>query len=68
MERIDKNIVLIGMPGCGKSSIGKKLAEILKLDFLDVDVYIEEKWNMSIPEIFEKGEACFRQIDRKSVV
>ena len=67
MERIDKNIVLIGMPGCGKSSIGKKLAEILKLEFLDVDVYIEEKWNMSIPEIFEKGEACFRQIETRAL-
>lgn len=63
MERIDKNIVLIGMPGCGKSSIGKKLAEILKLEFFDLDVYIEEKCSMSIAQIFEKGEEHFRQIE-----
>jgi len=59
-----KNIVLIGLPGSGKTTLGKMLAEKLTLPFLDMDEYIEKKAGMSIPEIFEKnGEPAFRDIE-----
>ena len=59
-----ENIVLIGMPGCGKSTIGKLLAEKLDLPFLDADTEIVRKTGISIPEIFEKyGEDGFRNIE-----
>ena len=48
-----QNIVLVGMPGCGKSSIGKALAEKLGRKFADSDELIEEKIGMSIPEYFK---------------
>ena len=59
-----ENIVLIGMPGCGKSTLGKILAEKLQKQFVDTDVEIESDANMKIPEIFQKyGEQKFRQIE-----
>ena len=59
-----ENIVLIGMPGCGKSTIGKLLAEKMDLPFLDADTEIVRKTGISIPEIFEKyGEDGFRNIE-----
>lgn len=58
------NIVLIGMPGSGKSSIGKKLAATLNLSFVDVDKVIESKISMDIPTFFEnQGESAFRKIE-----
>lgn len=61
------NIVLIGMPGTGKSLIGKFLAELTGKTLQDTDAKIEEEAKMTIPEIFEKeGEAGFR--DRESAV
>lgn len=61
------NIVLIGMPGTGKSIIGKLLAELTGKTLQDTDAKIEEEAEMTIPEIFEKeGEAGFR--DRESAV
>lgn len=55
------------MPGCGKTSIGRKLAERLKLEFCDVDEYIVETYNQTIPEIFQKGESYFRKIETKAL-
>jgi len=56
-----ENIILIGMPGSGKTTIGKILAENMDRAFLDADVVIEETSEMTIPEIFEReGEAGFR--------
>jgi shikimate kinase len=63
-----KNIVLIGMPGCGKSVIGKILAEKLKLTFLDMDTYIEESTKHCITEIFKSGEKLFREIEAKAAL
>lgn len=64
---LHKNIVLIGMPGSGKTTIGKLLKETLDIDFCDIDEYIEKKENKSIPEIFKSGEDYFRQIEAKVV-
>ncbi|MFT5873973.1 MAG: shikimate kinase [Clostridium sp.] len=63
-----KNIVLIGMPGCGKSAIGEMIAKKIKMNFLDIDTYIESSTNLTINEIFENGEAGFRDIEAKSVM
>ena len=57
-------IYLIGMPGCGKSTLGLKLAEKLKYEFIDMDNYIEKKACMFIDEIFEAyGEKYFRELE-----
>ncbi|MBQ7329493.1 MAG: AAA family ATPase [Oscillospiraceae bacterium] len=59
-----ENIVLIGMPGCGKSTIGKLLAQELNREFIDADAEIVNEAGMSIPEIFEtQGEEGFRKIE-----
>ena len=59
-----ENIVLIGMPGCGKSTVGKLLAKKLNRQFVDADAQIAENAGMSIPEIFETmGEIGFRAIE-----
>ncbi len=56
------NIYLIGFAGVGKSTLGKQLAEELKMDFLDTDMMIEEKLGKTIPQIFEEhGEGYFRK-------
>ena len=56
------NIYLIGMPGCGKSTIGKIVSEKLNLKHIDADEYLENKYSQTIPEIFDLyGEDDFRQ-------
>jgi shikimate kinase len=61
-------IVLVGLMGAGKTSLGKRLAKELKLPFVDTDTEIEKAANMSIPEIFEKmGEAEFRAGERRVI-
>lgn len=67
MKISTNNIVLIGMPGCGKSSIGLLLANTLGLDFCDLDAYIETKEHTTIPILFEQGEDYFRQIETNAV-
>jgi shikimate kinase len=57
-------IYLIGMPGSGKTTLGKQLASKLALSFVDLDHEIERHENKSIPEIFDlQGEDYFRQIE-----
>ena len=63
-----KNIVLIGMPGCGKSAIGEILAEKIEMTFLDIDTYIESSTKLTITEMFKNGEDGFRDIEAKAVV
>ncbi len=59
-------IVLLGYMASGKSSIGKKLAKSLTMNFIDLDDYIIDKENMSISTIFEKkGEIYFRKIENQ---
>ena len=56
-----RSIVLVGMMGAGKSSIGRRLASRLGIPFIDADAEIESAAGMTIPEIFEKhGEPYFR--------
>lgn len=63
-----KSIVLVGMMGVGKSTIGKRLASILKMPFADVDDEIIISANMDIVDIFEKhGEDHFREGERKVI-
>jgi shikimate kinase len=65
---IDRPIVLVGMMGVGKTSIGKKLAERLNLSFVDVDDEIEVAADLSITEIFERfGEDYFRDGERRVI-
>ena len=66
MRQRMENIVLIGMPGCGKSTVGRLLAEKLGKTFLDTDAEIEKMANKTIPQIFtEDGEAHFRVLETK---
>lgn len=55
-----KNIYLIGMPGCGKSTIGKSISKEINREFIDLDEYIVEQTGKSIAELFEVGESHFR--------
>ena len=62
------NIVLIGMPGCGKTTVGQALAALSGREALDLDQQIVEKAGKPIPQIFaEQGEAAFRALEREVV-
>ena len=65
---MNKNIVLIGMSGSGKTTIGKALSIILNKKLIDIDSYIEKTEGKSILEIFDKGEARFREIESNAVL
>ena len=61
-----KNLVLLGMMGSGKSTVGYLLSKRIKLDFIDIDNVIEDKAGMSIFKIFEvMGEDYFRDLEEK---
>ncbi len=61
------NVLLIGMPGCGKSAFGKAAADSLNLEFTDTDAEIERREG-SIPDIFaERGEEEFRKIETETL-
>ncbi|MDD4799660.1 MAG: shikimate kinase, partial [Proteiniphilum sp.] len=65
MERI----FLIGYMGCGKSTLGKRLAQSLSLTFIDLDAHIQNKYRKTISELFaEKGEEQFRMIERQALL
>ena len=58
------NVALIGMPGCGKTSVGEKLAALSGRPFADIDAEIEKRIAMSIPEYFSlHGESAFREVE-----
>ena len=57
-------LILVGYMGSGKSSVGKRLAHVLKYDFIDLDQYIESKVHMDVKSIFKtKGEIGFRKLE-----
>ena len=64
LRRQMENLILIGMPGCGKSTIGKLLAEETGKRFVDADEALEARLNRKITDIIPKdGEAAFRQME-----
>ena len=63
-----KTIVLVGMPGAGKSTVGKELEKICQCTLSDVDSLIEEEQKKSIAQIFSlKGESFFRQLEENKI-
>ena len=66
LRRETCNIVLVGMPGCGKTTVGQALAELTGREAVDVDQRIVERTGRSIPDIFARdGEATFRALERE---
>mgnify|MGYP001820022914 CR=1 FL=1 len=66
--RLKRPIVLIGLMGVGKSTVGRRLASMLKREFVDADEEIEKAAQRSIPEIFdEHGEGYFRDGERRVI-
>lgn len=62
-------IFLCGFMGCGKSTVGRELAKLLNCNFIDMDIYIEEKEKMPIPEIFSNhGEPYFRSLEAEAII
>jgi shikimate kinase len=67
-ERLQRPIVLVGLMGAGKTTVGRRLAAALHLPFLDADEEIEKAAGLSIPEIFARhGEAEFRRGERRVI-
>lgn len=66
--REKSNLVLIGMPDSGKTTVGNKAAQILGREFVDLDGWIEKRAGTSVPEIISRdGEAAFRQMESAAV-
>ena len=66
---LNKSLVLTGMMGVGKSTIGRLLAKKLNLKFIDIDKIIEKQEKKSITKIFElKGETYFRKLEEKTTI
>ena len=65
----DKNLILIGMPGAGKSIVGECLARFLSLPFLDTDQLIEERWGCALQEIIDsEGLEAFRIKEEETIL
>jgi shikimate kinase len=68
MRKLEKTLVLVGMMGAGKTSVGRRLASMLGVPFRDADVEIESAAGCTINEIFERfGEPAFRSGERKVI-
>lgn len=68
LQKKAENIILIGMPGCGKSTVAASLAQVLGRRMVDIDREIEQAAGKSIPTIFtENGESCFRQLETEAI-
>ena len=67
-RRLRRPVVLVGLMGAGKSTVGRKLAGLLGTDFVDADEAIEQAAQLSISEIFDQfGEAYFRDGERRVI-
>lgn len=63
--QFNSHIFLTGFMGSGKTTVGKKLARLLRLTFIDMDEYIEKREKLTVKSLFENfGEATFRKIER----
>ena len=62
-----KNIVLIGMPGCGKSTFGKRLAKRLGCRFYDADEVLEQREQRTIKDFFAESEDAFRAAETRTL-
>lgn len=62
-----KNIILIGMPGCGKSTFGRKLAEEMNRTFYDADEVLVMRERRSIKDFFAESEAAFREAETRTL-
>lgn len=62
-----KNIVLIGMPGSGKTTFGMALSEKLRRPFVDADAYLEEKEGRTIQSFFAESEKAFRDAEERTI-
>ena len=63
-----RSVVLVGLMGAGKSTIGKRVAQMLGVNFIDADTEIETVSRMTIPELFERyGEPEFRDLERRVI-
>lgn len=64
-----KNIILCGFMGCGKTTVGKQLAKITDREYVDMDIYIEQKTGKTIKDIFaQQGEAYFRELEHTAAL
>ena len=63
-----KNLILCGFMGCGKTTIGFRLARLLSMEYIDLDTQLEQSASLPIPEIFSRfGEAYFRDLEHQAV-
>lgn len=68
LERDSENVILIGMPGCGKSKISAALGALLGREVIDTDAIVESRVGMRIADIFrDEGEAAFRDYEHEAV-
>lgn len=66
MYGVKNKILLIGMPGCGKTTIGKLLSNELNYNFIDMDKYIVDSCDKTIKSLFDEGEENFRNFESKA--
>ncbi|MCA9708894.1 MAG: shikimate kinase [Myxococcales bacterium] len=64
---MQRPLFLTGMMGCGKTTVGRILAETLGVPLVDLDARIERLFGQTIPELFERGEPCFREHERQAL-
>ena len=68
IRRQTSNVALVGMPGSGKTTVGREVAQILHMPFYDIDAEIEAEAGRTIPEIFARdGEAAFRRLEAAQI-
>lgn len=66
--KLTRSLVLVGLMGAGKTSVGKRLAQLLEVDFTDSDAEIERAAGMTVPDIFARlGEPAFRDGERRVI-